>query len=1037
MNLLQKLFKPKSQRDFSRHAPVLDEVNRHAASYEGYTDEQFRAKTDEFRSRLAAGETPDDILPEAFALVKIACKALVGTSWDVCGIPITWEMVPYDVQIVGGIVLHEGKIAEMATGEGKTLVATMPLYLNAVTGRGVHLVTVNDYLARRDSEWMGQLLRKLGVTVGCIQADQSNEIRKQAYACDVTYGTNNEFGFDYLRDNMKTRAEDRVQRGHAYAIVDEVDSVLIDEARTPLIISGPVSHSTSSDLFARLKPKVERVVGLQTRLVNELVAFAEKERENAEKEDEVARALLKVKRGAPKNNRFMKLMTESGVERLIQRIEVELMRDKVLTDLDEELYYAIDEKGSSLNLTEKGREALSAEDREQFVLPDLSEQIHAIDRDESIDPAKRVEAKDLAYRHYAERSESIHNFSQLLRAYTLFDKDNEYVVQEGKVMIVDEFTGRLMPGRRFSDGLHQALEAKEGVKIEGETQTLATITLQNYFRMYEKLSGMTGTAETEAEELHKIYKLDVQVIPTNEAVKRPDMDDLVYRTKREKYNAIIDEIARLNEKKLPVLVGTISVEVSETLSRLLKRRGITHNVLNAKYHQQEAEIVARAGRAGAVTIATNMAGRGTDIKLESSVVKCDECGIGTGRAEWKMKDGSIVDTRKCEEDVPCGLHIIGTERHESRRIDRQLRGRAGRQGDPGESVFFISLEDDLMRLFRSDRIAGVMDRLGVKEGEVITHPLVTKSIARSQKRVEAHNFEIRKRLIDYDDVMNRQREVIYGRRNEVIDAEGLHAIIESMIDDHVEGAVARFIDGSELPENQRRSEFVAQLESTFLYSFTLPEDMSDSLDELRDHAKTRAHEALRMRMDFLGREFNNPEMVPEFEKFILLQVIDEKWMDHLHELDSLKEGIHLRAYAQKDPLVEYKREAFSLFSDLNERIDRDALFAMFHARLAAQPRPTADLSRARAEHQAATPITQQVAAPVAEEAAPPPVSDPRGARPRPFGGPGRGATEATSAVLRDQPQKGPVVRNEKKVGRNDPCPCGSGKKYKNCCGASS
>jgi preprotein translocase subunit SecA len=1038
MNLLQKLFKPKSQRDFSRHAPILDEVNRHAASFEGYTEEQFRAKTDEFRSRLAAGETPDDILPEAYALVKTACKALVGTSWDVCGIPITWEMVPYDVQIVGGIVLHEGKIAEMATGEGKTLVATMPLYLNAVTGRGVHLVTVNDYLARRDSEWMGQLLRKLGVTVGCIQADQSNEVRKAAYACDVTYGTNNEFGFDYLRDNMKTRAEDRVQRGHAYAIVDEVDSVLIDEARTPLIISGPVSHSTSSDLFARLKPKVERVVGLQTRLVNELVAFAEKERENAEKEDEVARALLKVKRGAPKNNRFMKLMTESGVEKLIQHIEVELMRDKVLTDLDEELYYAVDEKGNSLNLTEKGRDALSAEDREQFVLPDLSEQIHAIDADESLEPAQRVEAKDLAYRRYAERSESIHNFSQLLRAYTLFEKDNEYVVQEGKVMIVDEFTGRLMPGRRFSDGLHQALEAKEGVKIEGETQTLATITLQNYFRMYEKLSGMTGTAETEAEELHKIYKLDVQVIPTNEAVRRMDMEDLVYRTKREKYNAIIDEVARLNEKKLPVLVGTISVEVSETLSRLLKRRGIPHNVLNAKYHQQEAEIVARAGRAGAVTIATNMAGRGTDIKLEASVVACEECGIGTGRSEWKTKSGATVDTRKCEEDVPCGLHIIGTERHESRRIDRQLRGRAGRQGDPGESVFFISLEDDLMRLFRSDRIAGVMDRLGVKEGEVITHPLVTKSIARSQKRVEAHNFEIRKRLIDYDDVMNRQREVIYGRRNEVIDAESLHPIIESMIDDHVDGAITRFIDGSELPENQRRAEFVAQLESTFLYSFTLPEDMSDSLDELRDHAKTRAHEALRMREDFLGREFSNPEMVPEFEKFILLQVIDEKWMDHLHELDSLKEGIHLRAYAQKDPLVEYKREAFGLFSDLNERIDRDALFAMFHARLAAQPRPTADLSRARAEHQAATPITQQAAAaaPV-EEAAPPPVSDPRAARPRPFGGPGRGATEATSAVLRDQPQKGPVIRSEKKVGRNDPCPCGSGKKYKNCCGVNS
>jgi len=1033
MNLLQKLFRPKSQRDFSRHTPILAEVNRFADSFEGYTPDQFAAKSEEFKKRLAAGETLDNILPEAFALVKMACKSLVGSSWDVCGIPVAWEMVPYDVQIVGGIVLHEGKIAEMATGEGKTLVATMPLYLNALAGRGVHLVTVNDYLARRDAEWMGRLLQLLGVTVGCIQADQSNEVRKAAYACDITYGTNNEFGFDYLRDNMKTRAEDRVQRGHAYAIVDEVDSVLIDEARTPLIISGPVSHSQSSDLFARLKPKVERVVGLQTRLVNELVAFAEKERDNAEKEEEVARALLKVKRGAPKNNRFMKLMAEQGTERLIQHIELDLIRDKILNDLDEELFFAVDEKANTLNLTEKGREALSAEDREQFVLPDLSEQIHAIDDDESLDPAQRVEAKDAAYRHFAERSESIHNFSQLLRAYTLFEKDNEYVVQDDKVMIVDEFTGRLMPGRRFSDGLHQALEAKEGVKIEGETQTLATITLQNYFRMYEKLAGMTGTAETEAEELHKIYKLDVQVIPTNEPIRRVDNDDLVYRTKREKYNAIIDEIARLHEKRLPVLVGTISVEVSETLSRLLKRRGIAHNVLNAKYHQQEAEIVARAGRAGAVTIATNMAGRGTDIKLEPSVVKCAECGIGTGRTDWKTKDGSTVDTRACEEDVPCGLHIIGTERHESRRIDRQLRGRAGRQGDPGASVFFISLEDDLMRLFRSDRIAGVMDRLGVKDGEVITHPLVTKSIARSQRRVEAHNFEIRKRLIDYDDVMNRQREVIYGRRNEVIDATDLHSIIETMVDDHIDGAIEHFVGGSELPENQRRSEFVAQLESTFLYSFALPDDMSDSVEDLREHVRERAREALRMREDFLGREFNTPDMVPEFEKFVLLQVIDEKWMDHLHELDSLKEGIHLRAYAQKDPLVEYKREAFNLFSDLNERIDRDALHAMFHARLATRPRPAADLSRARAEHHAATSATQP--APVGEHT-PPPVSDPRAPRPGSFGPGGRGATEATSAVLRDQPGKGTVVRTDKKVGRNDPCPCGSGKKYKNCCGAS-
>ncbi|HEX5131067.1 MAG TPA: preprotein translocase subunit SecA, partial [Candidatus Krumholzibacteria bacterium] len=1008
---------------------------RYAQEYDAFTGAQFRAKTEELKGRLAAGETSEQILPEAFGLVKAACKHLVGSSWNVCGIEMNWEMVPYDVQIAGGIVLHEGKIAEMATGEGKTLVATFPVYLNALSGKGVHLITVNDYLAKRDSEWMGRVFDLLGVTVRCIQNDMGNDERKDAYAADVTYGTNNEFGFDYLRDNMKTRAEDRVQRGHHYAIVDEVDSVLIDEARTPLIISGPVSHSQSSDLFARLKPKVERVVTLQMRLANELVAFAEKHMEDDDKQAEVARALLKVKRGAPKNTRFMKLMSEPGTERMIQRMEVELMRDKVLTDLDEELYYAVDEKGSSLNLTEKGREALSPEDREQFILPDISEAIADIDANEEMTPAERVQAKDAAHRAYGERSEAIHNFSQLLRAYTLFQKDVEYVVQEGRVLIVDEFTGRLMPGRRFSEGLHQALEAKEGVKIEGETQTLATITLQNYFRMYTKLSGMTGTAETEAEELNRIYKLDVQVIPTNEPVRRVDFDDLVYKTKREKYNAIVDEIVRLNEKKLPVLVGTISVEVSETLSRLLKRRGIPHNVLNAKYHQQEAEIVARAGRAGAVTIATNMAGRGTDIKLDPAVMQCDECGIGTARKDWKTKTGGSVDTTQCAQDVPCGLHIIGTERHESRRIDRQLRGRAGRQGDPGASVFFVSLEDDLMRLFRSDRIAGVMDRLGVQDGEVITHSLVTKSIARSQRKVEGYNFEIRKRLIDYDDVMNRQREVIYGRRNEVIDAPELQPIVEAIIDDFIESTIRETIDENELPENQRREEFLAQLEGIFLHPFDPGAEMPASVDELREFAGTTARDAMRAREDFVARQLNNPDLVREFEKFVLLQVIDEKWMDHLHELDSLKEGIHYRAYAQKDPLVEYKREAFTLFAELNQRIDRDALHAIFHARIAAAPRQAADLSRARAVHREAAPITAGEAAPVAAEA-------PRAPGRPPIGGPGplggaMGATEATSRVLQDKPSSQPVVRGEDKVGRNDPCPCGSGKKYKKCHGASS
>jgi len=789
MSFLKKLFKPKSERDFKKASPVIDEVNRWASEFEGYGEDEFRGKTSEFRERLKNGETVDDIMAEAFGLVKAACKWLVGHTWDVVGIQTTWEMVPYDVQVAGAISLHEGSIAEMATGEGKTLAATMPMYLNALTGRGVHLITVNDYLARRDSEWMGRVYEVLGMTVGCVQTDIDTESRIKAYNFDITYGTNNEFGFDYLRDNMKTRLQDKVQRGHHYAIVDEVDSVLVDEARTPLIISGPVSHGQSSEQYRAVKPKIDRVVRMQNQMINSLVADAAKMIDDPERHEEAAHALLKARRGGPKNNRFMKLLTEPGVEKMIQRREADLMRMKALHELDEELFYAVDEKANTINLTDKGRDALSPGDRDQFVLPDLSEMIGAIDANERLTPADRIAEKDKAHRKFAERSDAIHNFNQLLKAYTLFEKDVEYVVQDGRVIIVDEFTGRLMPGRRFSDGLHQALEAKEGVKIEAETQTMATITLQNYFRMYKKLAGMTGTAETEADEFNKIYKLDVNVIPTNEFVRRIDFEDQIYRTKREKYNSIVDEIVRLNEGGIPVLVGTVTVEVSETLSRLLKRRGIKHNVLNAKFHQKEAEIVSGAGRSGAVTIATNMAGRGTDIKLEESVVKCDECGIGSGRPDWPMRDGGTVDTGECEKDVPCGLHIVGTERHESRRIDRQLRGRAGRQGDPGASEFYLSLEDDLMRLFRPERIAGVMDRLGVQDGEVITHSLVTKSIERSQKKVEGYNFEIRKRLIEYDDVMNKQREVIYGRRDEVMHADDLAGILQLMVEDTIDSSI--------------------------------------------------------------------------------------------------------------------------------------------------------------------------------------------------------------------------------------------------------
>lgn len=1012
---LKKLFGTKSDRDYRKQLPVIEAINGHAESYYSFGENDFREKTRVLKARVADGEDLDSILPEAFGVVKAGCRFLVGRTWDVCGIDVKWEMVPYDVQLAGAIVLHQGSIAEMATGEGKTLVATMPLYLNALAGKGVHLVTVNDYLARRDSEWMGQLYGLLGLEVGCIQSNMSNEERKKAYDADITYGTNNEFGFDYLRDNMKTRKDDKVQREHNFAIVDEVDSVLIDEARTPLIISGPVTASESSELFGKLRPKVERVVDLQGKLLNTLLSFIEKNLDEEDEQDAVARALLKVTRGDPKNKRLLKIKKEPGVDRMISQIEADLMREKVLHELDEELYFAIDEKGNTINLTDKGRDALAPEDREQFVLPDLSEEIQEIDDDESLDPPSRLKKKDEAYRQYARKSDAIHNFNQLLKAYTLFERDVEYIVDNDRVIIIDEFTGRAMPGRRFSDGLHQALEAKERVKIEGETQTLATITLQNYFRMYDKLAGMTGTAATEAAEFHKIYTLDVSEIPTNESVRRIDYDDQIYRTKREKYNSIVDEIVRQHERGLPVLVGTVSVEVSELISRLLKRRGINHNVLNAKYHQKEAEIVAQAGKAGSVTIATNMAGRGTDIKLGPGVVRCDSCGIESGATSWKTKNGETVNPQECASDVPCGLHIIGTERHEARRIDRQLRGRAGRQGDPGASLFYLSLEDDLMRLFGgSQRISNLMDRMGLEEGEVITHRLVTRAIEKAQQRVENYNFEIRKRLIDYDDVMNRQREAIYGRRGEIIEAEDPRTIVEEMIDDVVESKFEQYIDVSQHPEEWAVADLLADLESTFLFAFPpLDGDQSDlGQEELLEHIRRCSREALDSRERFLGEELGSENVVKEFEKYVLLQTIDERWMDHLHELDYLKEGIHFRAYAQKDPLVEYKKEAFGLFAELNATIDNDALHAFFHARIAARRRAPRDLSSARAVHQDAGVYAMQQS--------------------------GMAATPATEQALRQpggESAPRPQRRTAEKVRRNDPCPCGSGKKYKKCCGS--
>ncbi len=1010
-NVIAKIFGTKHERDLRALEPMIEEINSHWEKLSGLTDEQLAQKTGEFRARLKEGALLDEILPEAYAVVKEVCKRLSGKGWNVCGQPVVWDMVPYDVQLVGAVVLNQGKIAEMATGEGKTLVATMPLYLNALTGRGVHLVTVNDYLARRDSEWMGEIYKFLGLTVGCIQNEMDSQQRREQYACDITYGTNNEFGFDYLRDNMAISLEDRVQRGHCYAIVDEVDSVLVDEARTPLIISGTVAHSTQS--YSDMKPDVERLVRSQTALVNRLVAEAEEALKQEGDPYEAGIKLLQVQRGSPKSKRFMKLMTDASLKRLIARVEADFMRDKKLHLLDDELFFSIDERTHVVSLSEKGRESLSPKGQSLFTLPDLSEELDMISRDESLSEKEKSDKKEAMYRQHGEASEKVHNIYQLLKAYSLFEKDVEYVVKDGKVLIVDEFTGRLMPGRRYSDGLHQALEAKEGVRVEGETQTLATITLQNYFRMYEKLAGMTGTAETEAGEFYQIYKLDVVVIPTNEPVRRVDYEDAVYRTKREKFNRVVDEIEEMHKLGRPVLVGTVSVEVSETLSRLLKRKGIPHSVLNAKYHQMEAEIVVKAGRAGAVTIATNMAGRGTDIKLGPGVVKCDKCCV---ICDDDCSECSHEQMReKCTEKMLCGLHIVGTERHESRRIDRQLRGRSGRQGDPGSSRFFLSLEDDLMRLFGSDRIAGIMGRMGVTEGEVIQHPLVTRSIERAQKRVEAYNFDIRKHLLEYDDVMNQQREVIYARRLNVLEGKELKEEILDMIGELVTGKVDEYVNTREHSEDWDLEALEEELAGVLLFRFGLKQfkERRSSKEEVEEHCLKQARAAYERREAELGAE-----TMRQVERLVLLRIIDDKWRDHLYEIDQLKEGIGLRAYGQKDPLIEYKSEAFKSFVQLTESITRDALGFLMRVDVRRTPEPASRVVRqsGMATHAEASAYAgAAVGAGGANAAA---VAAGPGGRPSEIERPRAAAT---------------MRRGAPKVGRNDPCPCGSGKKYKKCC----
>src|SRR6059036_675858 len=991
-SLVTKVVGTRFQRELKRIQPLVDAIHRHEERLKGIPDvdvqrqtERFRALIAERTSTLAAEverlkrekhDCPDadqrvelsqklslaeaayvkvlqgalsEVLPEAFATVRAACRRLVGSEVVVTGHALKWDMVPYDVQLIGGIVLHQGKIAEMATGEGKTLVATLPLYLNALARRGAHLVTVNNYLARRDSQWMGHVFKWLGLTVGCIDdTTPSSPERHEAYLCDITYGTNNEFGFDYLRDNMVFSLDQRVQRGHAYGIIDEVDSILIDEARTPLIISGPVG-TEADDKYVQFNAQVVQLVRKQTAVANDLIARAERLLQDEKRAYDGAVLLYQAQLGMPKNKKLLKLLNEQGVKALVQRVELDRLADRKLPAreqkmryLEDELYFVLDERGHSVHLTDKGVETMSPQDPTLFLVPDISRAVLELDHDGSLSPQEKIERKRAVEAEYAQKSETLHIIHKLLQAHALYEKDVEYVVQDGQVFIVDEFTGRLMPGRRWSDGLHQAVEAKEGVAVREESQTLATITIQNYFRMYEKLAGMTGTAETEETEFHQIYKLEVSVIPTNRPVRRVDKHDLVYKTRKEKYDAIMEEVERQHKRGLPVLVGTTNVEVSETLARILKRRGLKHEVLNAKFHQREAEIVAQAGQPGSITIATNMAGRGTDIKLGPGVKKCQVCGIS---ARGEAAFGQVVERPDltperikelgCNDDPPCGLVIIGTERHEARRIDRQLRGRSGRQGDPGQSVFFLSLEDDLMRLFGSDRIARWMDRTGAEEGEVITHPWVTGAIGQAQKRVELQHFQARKKLLEYDDVMNQQREVIYSLRQfaleggEELKAEALH-MVEAAVERLADGLVAEFDD----PAQWDRALFETEFLQKFLIAVPGVTDPTviHNRDDLVRAAQQAAREAFQAKLDNLkgmekdveaqlGAQAGSVRLGERALSRFMLGVIDEKWKDHLYDLDKLREGIYYRSWGQKDPLVEYKTEAFEMFKGLMSDVE--------------------------------------------------------------------------------------------------------------------
>ena len=893
--VIKGVFGSKNERELKQMAPLVDKINSLEPDFQSLSDAELQAKTSEFKERISREEPLDQLLPEAFAAVREASVRALG-------------MRPFDVQLVGGIVLHRGKIAEMKTGEGKTLAATLPLYLNALTGRGVHLVTVNDYLAQRDAEWMGGIYKALGLSVGVIVHGMDDSERKNAYECDITYGTNNEFGFDYLRDNMKFDYSDFVQRGFYYAIVDEVDSILIDESRTPLIISGPVEHSENK-IYMEVKPLVINLRKKQASVIRSLLTEARQGLGSGDLQEKTIETLLQIKRGDPKNHVFLDILSENqALKKQIDRTESMLSSQKLLPELDQTLYCTIDERSNSVELCEKGIKLLSSGGLGDFLLPDIDAESHSVREDEQLNDEEKAERIKELEGQYMRTSELLHSTQQLIKAYWLFEKDVQYVIKDGQVMIVDEFTGRMMPGRRWSDGLHQAVEAKEGVSVAGENQTLATVTFQNFFRMYEKLAGMTGTADTEAAEFNNIYKLDVTVIPTNQKMIRTDYPDVIYKTEREKFKAVVEEIKELYDKGQPVLVGSVSIEKSEILDKMLARTGIPHSVLNAKHHQKEAEIIANAGQEKNVTISTNMAGRGTDIVLGEGVTD-----LG-------------------------GLHILGTERHESRRIDNQLRGRSGRQGDPGSSRFYLSLEDDLLRIFGSERISSIMERLGMEEGEPIEHALISRGIENAQRKVEGHNFDIRKHLLEYDDVMNKHREIIYSLRKDILDGHGLGEIIEGMIDEKVAALVEKWIDPKEHSENWEIQNLTDNVSRLFGFRLKIgPEDIGEEAfdglkwEDLTDLVGEQVRSAYQQKEKLFGKED-----LEQLERFVILQIIDNQWVAHLQDMEHMKEGIGLRGYGQLDPLKEYQKEGFGLFEELMDRIREETLNTLFRIQLIRQ-----------------------------------------------------------------------------------------------------